>query len=106
MLYSFSMQAQNVLLTHFSQRYPRVPPLNDPEHRTGVAFDMMSVRLRDLWKIPYLIPGVRALFPEDSEEAKNEDAVSVGASDPSLISSDAQPSQSENTSRRKKLKTH
>ncbi|RKP06137.1 beta-lactamase-like protein [Thamnocephalis sphaerospora] len=97
------MGARSVLLTHFSQRYPRVPPLNDSAQRTGVAFDMMSVRIRDLWKVPLLLPGVRALFPEDDEEAVA--AASEGAaSDNEALLPQGQRKQ-KGSSDRKKSKT-
>ncbi|RKP27855.1 beta-lactamase-like protein, partial [Syncephalis pseudoplumigaleata] len=57
------MNAYAILLTHFSQRYPRVPPLNYIPPRTGFAFDMMRVAIGELWKMPTMLPAIRTLFP-------------------------------------------
>ncbi|KAJ3262626.1 Zinc phosphodiesterase ELAC protein 2 [Boothiomyces macroporosus] len=50
------MKAKHVLLTHFSQRYPKFPesltiPKDGPLF--GVAFDLMHVSMRDFWKLPF-----------------------------------------------------
>ena len=39
------MKAKNVILTHFSQRYPKMPSLNNVklDQNTVVAFDHMKV---------------------------------------------------------------
>jgi ribonuclease Z len=71
------MNAYSLLLTHFSQRYPRVPPLNYVPPRTGFAFDMMRVAIGDLWKMPAMLPAIRTLFPEGDQslmEVDDEDS--------------------------------
>ncbi|KAI9599548.1 beta-lactamase-like protein [Syncephalis fuscata] len=67
------MNAYSILLTHFSQRYPRIPPLNYIPPRTGFAFDMMRVAIRDLWKMPVMLPAVRALFPDNDKSLAEEE---------------------------------
>lgn len=38
------MDAKFILLTHFSQRYPKIPFFNEEfSHRVGLAFDNMRV---------------------------------------------------------------
>ncbi|GAA6009767.1 hypothetical protein JCM10207_004185 [Rhodosporidiobolus poonsookiae] len=53
------MEARHLLLTHFSARYPKLPPLSSftpadtSAHRPVIAtaFDLMTVRLSDFWKV-------------------------------------------------------
>lgn len=50
-----SMGAKWILLTHFSQRYPKIPVLDTmAENKVGVAFDLMHVR--------YTFPLLSCLF--------------------------------------------
>uniref|UniRef100_A0A8C4QNP6 Zinc phosphodiesterase ELAC protein 2 n=1 Tax=Eptatretus burgeri TaxID=7764 RepID=A0A8C4QNP6_EPTBU len=60
-----NMAAGFTLLTHFSQRYARVP-LFGPEFgkNIGIAFDHMHVGLNDLPALPRLIPPLKILFAE------------------------------------------
>eukprot|EP00842_Homolaphlyctis_polyrhiza_P002445 jgi/Hompol1/3200/HPOL_003161-RA len=79
-----NMQAKNVLLTHFSQRYPKLPNVdagqfvtdNHGEHDlggqsrppvVGVAFDLMSVTMNGFWKLPVMVPALQTLFPKEQE---------------------------------------
>ena len=51
-----SMGAHRTVLTHFSQRYPHVPPIPAScRHNTVIAFDMMTVNLADLDKVPLMV---------------------------------------------------
>lgn len=60
------MNAKFVILTHFSQRYPKIPSdkveLTHHGNNTGVAFDCMSVRLDDLNKLSKQLPYIRDIF--------------------------------------------
>ena len=60
------MKAKFVILTHFSQRYPKIPidkvELTHHGNNTAVAFDCMSVRLGDLNKLPRQLPYIRDIF--------------------------------------------
>jgi ribonuclease Z len=70
------MRAWRTVLTHFSQRYPKVPVF-DESHRscTCVAFDLMRIRMKDLATLPCILPTVRLLFQEEEkEDSKDEDA--------------------------------
>ncbi|KAG0614312.1 hypothetical protein M758_6G167300 [Ceratodon purpureus] len=54
------------ILTHFSQRYPKIPVFDDSyTDRTCIAFDMMSVNLADLPLLPSLLPALKLLFKDD-----------------------------------------
>jgi ribonuclease Z len=65
------MGAWRTVLTHFSQRYPRVPVLDAAAvsalkaARAAVAFDFMRVNFADLHSLPLTVPAVREAFPKD-----------------------------------------
>jgi ribonuclease Z len=60
------MNAKNLLLTHFSQRFPKVPKMQSEEGmeqmNIGLAFDLMRVDLHDFRKLPHYAPLYSALF--------------------------------------------
>lgn len=62
------MEAKFTLLTHFSQRYPKVSLalLQEKERCSNVAlaFDLMSVRLSDLQTLPSFLPAILDIFTE------------------------------------------
>lgn len=70
--------AYRTLLTHFSQRYPKVPVIDDNfvDH-VGIAFDLMSVRLQDLPRLPALVPAFKVLFDEAEAEEGGDAAEPV-----------------------------
>ena len=54
------------LLTHFSQRYPKVPVFDDSySARTAIAFDLMTVKLTHLQLLPHLIAPLKVLFKDE-----------------------------------------
>ncbi|XP_060178294.1 tRNAse Z TRZ4, mitochondrial-like [Lycium barbarum] len=58
-----SADAYRVILTHFSQRYPNVPALDEVSmQRTCIEFDLMSVNLADLPVLPKVLPYLKLLF--------------------------------------------
>ncbi|TYJ48535.1 hypothetical protein E1A91_A01G069400v1 [Gossypium mustelinum] len=58
-----SAAAYRVILTHFSQRYPKVPVLDEISmHKTCIAFDLMTINLADLHVLPKVIPYLKLLF--------------------------------------------
>ncbi|XP_022237059.1 zinc phosphodiesterase ELAC protein 2-like isoform X2 [Limulus polyphemus] len=70
-----NMRADFTLLTHFSQRYAKVPLFNDNFHNTvGCAFDNMKVRPCDLPILPLLLPSLKCLFHEHYEEMQEKTA--------------------------------
>lgn len=63
------MGASRILLTHFSQRYPKIP--NYSAHfsaRTCLAFDLMVVRFTQLAWLPALTPAFSWIFSEEELE--------------------------------------
>lgn len=71
-------KAYRTLLTHFSQRYPKVPVIDENfVNHVGIAFDLMTVRLSDLPRLPLLVPAFKELFEEEEEEGAGEDAEPV-----------------------------
>lgn len=67
------MNAKFCLLTHFSQRYPRIPP-NDMELPFPVifAFDFMNISPTTIEIAAKLTHPIRMLYPEDDEEVKKQ----------------------------------
>ncbi|XP_021652986.2 tRNAse Z TRZ4, mitochondrial isoform X2 [Hevea brasiliensis] len=61
-----SASAYCVILTHFSQRYPKIPALDEINMRkTCIAFDLMSVNIADLPVLPNILPYLKLLFKKD-----------------------------------------
>jgi ribonuclease Z len=75
------MKAKAVVLTHFSQRYPKIPPVctsnNQLEHSGPslpivFAFDFMKVAPSNITLASELVPALRLLYPEEAEDADEE----------------------------------
>lgn len=67
------MGARYTLLTHFSQRYAKLPRMEyDPKKRVGIAFDNMVVTVPELAQINLLYPTLKLLFSEDCEEMEQK----------------------------------
>ncbi|KAF6821077.1 tRNA processing endoribonuclease [Colletotrichum sojae] len=73
------MGARRVLLTHFSQRYARIPLVESRRTRTGadqvvlLALDQMRVKLGEFRHAQAFLPAIRRFFETDSEKTKEED---------------------------------
>ena len=81
------MQAYRTVLTHFSQRYPKVVEIAKEKQDVGdgngdadtdfcgdptVAFDFMCIPMHELEWLPVMLPAIQALFPGEGEtEAKD-----------------------------------
>lgn len=68
------------ILTHFSQRYPKVPSFNEDDgiasergQNAMIAFDLMRVDFKDLTRLPLLLPRIRELFSENDDEEDDEE---------------------------------
>ncbi|KAG0643688.1 hypothetical protein HOY80DRAFT_1020082 [Tuber brumale] len=64
------MGAKNIILTHFSQRYPKLPILSAVEENVPevlIAFDLCRVRLGDVKRFGAFIPALE-LYEEADEE--------------------------------------
>lgn len=63
------MNAKYTILTHFSQRYAKVPLFTENFHAlVGCAFDNMKVHPNKLYILPLLIPVLNSLFAEMVED--------------------------------------
>jgi ribonuclease Z len=66
------MNAENVLLTHFSARYPKMPPSGIPTVSThdetssepvlALAFDHANIAIGDMWKMNLYLPAIEQSF--------------------------------------------
>ncbi|EGO29330.1 hypothetical protein SERLADRAFT_412876 [Serpula lacrymans var. lacrymans S7.9] len=88
-----SMNAQKILLTHFSARYPKLPPpaiLSPPTSATSasiakepilaLAFDHASIKIGDMWKMNTYMGAIEQCFidtTEDGDEEENTDALGM-----------------------------
>lgn len=64
------MAAKFILLTHFSQRYSRIPYFGNEsaeEHNVGVAFDHMTVTPNQFHRLPNFIPVLQLMFADHHE---------------------------------------
>lgn len=89
---SEQMNAKFTLLTHFSSRYPRIPAvlMDDRVHeRVGIAFDCMSVRLKDLDKLHSYLPYMKMIFAQIEDGAMNIASTSKGWDNEELAVSSA-----------------
>ncbi|XP_047144375.1 ribonuclease Z, mitochondrial isoform X1 [Hydra vulgaris] len=64
------MKAKNLLLTHFSQRYPKIPNLNDIKSSIPfvLAFDHMEVSMDMIDEFESILPQLNFLFSTDTQE--------------------------------------
>ncbi|KAJ6845469.1 uncharacterized protein M6B38_287100 [Iris pallida] len=61
-----SAGAYRIILTHFSQRYPKIPVFDETHmHNTCIAFDLMSVNAADLPVLPKVLPHLKVLFRKE-----------------------------------------
>ena len=72
------MDAKACILTHFSQRYPRIAPLREEDSLVAFpvafAFDFMKVTPSTIGIAAKLTPSLRLLYPEDADgEAAEEE---------------------------------
>ncbi|KAK1831688.1 hypothetical protein QBC39DRAFT_350649 [Podospora conica] len=56
------MEAKRILLTHFSQRYPKLPVFEDTNQTVLYAFDLMRVKLHDFRKAALFLPALQKLL--------------------------------------------
>ncbi|XP_044497252.1 tRNAse Z TRZ4, mitochondrial-like isoform X2 [Mangifera indica] len=58
--------AYRTVLTHLSQRYPKIPVVDDVGmHKTCISFDLMSINLADLPVLPKLLPYFKLLSKDE-----------------------------------------
>ncbi|KAI6671887.1 hypothetical protein NL676_006772 [Syzygium grande] len=70
-----------IVLTHFSQRYPKIPVFDEAYmHKTCIAFDLMSINIADLPVLPRVLPYLKMLFRNEmivDESDDTRDSVSL-----------------------------
>ncbi|KAJ4957592.1 hypothetical protein NE237_024703 [Protea cynaroides] len=71
-----SAGAYRIILTHFSQRYPKIPIFDESHmHKTCIAFDMMSINIADLPLLPKVLPYIKLLFKNEMMFGESDEAV-------------------------------
>ncbi|KAG5519835.1 hypothetical protein PMAC_000110 [Pneumocystis sp. 'macacae'] len=69
------MNAEFTLLTHFSQRYPKIPSFiinnSNDKNKLGIAFDGMEVKFSDFWKLPYYLNALKVLYADEFNEKED-----------------------------------
>ncbi|XP_076274808.1 ribonuclease Z isoform X1 [Rhynchophorus ferrugineus] len=67
------MGAKYIILTHFSQRYAKLPRFNENfAENVGIAFDNMLVKVDELPLVPLLYPALKIMFAEHYEEMEQK----------------------------------
>jgi ribonuclease Z len=74
------MAAKYILLTHFSQKWSRVPEfvLEWEKHKdevdkygnVGIAFDHMAVKVGEMWKLPLMFSAFEELYADERERPR------------------------------------
>ncbi|KAE8674119.1 lissencephaly-1-like protein [Hibiscus syriacus] len=71
-----SAGAYRIILTHFSQRYPKIPVFDQTHmHKTCIAFDMMSINITDLPVLPRVLPYLKLLFRNEMAVDESHDII-------------------------------
>ncbi|CAM0880548.1 unnamed protein product [Alopecurus aequalis] len=71
-----SAGAYRIILTHFSQRYPKIPVFDEDDmDKTSIAFDLMSVNLADLPVLPNVLPYLKLLFKDEMVVEEYDEAL-------------------------------
>jgi ribonuclease Z len=79
------MRAQNVLLTHFSSRYPTMPRYfafpregsTGHEPTVALAMDHACIRLGDFWKMATYLPAIEQSFKDIADEGDEEEEAAL-----------------------------
>jgi ribonuclease Z len=73
------MKAKTVLLSHFSQRYPKIPPLPTNSINMNVipAFDFTKVTHDNMAAASRFIPILRLMYPDEQTQEDDDDDIAV-----------------------------
>ncbi|XP_031484101.1 tRNase Z TRZ3, mitochondrial-like [Nymphaea colorata] len=66
-----------VILTHFSQRYPKIPVVDETHMNTCIGFDMMSVNVADLPVLPKVMPFLKLLFRNEMVADETDESLTA-----------------------------
>lgn len=70
-----------IILTHFSQRYPKIPVFDETHmHKTCIGFDMMSINIADFPELPKILPYLKLLFRNEMIIDESDEVVDAAAS--------------------------
>uniref|UniRef100_A0A6B2EER2 Zinc phosphodiesterase ELAC protein 2 n=1 Tax=Phlebotomus kandelakii TaxID=1109342 RepID=A0A6B2EER2_9DIPT len=67
-----AMNAQYTILTHFSQRYAKLPRIETLEENVGIAFDNMEVTVEDMKHLAVMHEPLKLMFAEHCEEMEQK----------------------------------
>ena len=68
-----SMKAKYTLLTHFSQRYAKIPNWRQIDNskfsntQIVTAFDHMRIHLSEFWKVKHYLPAIEILHSHNED---------------------------------------
>ena len=82
------MNAEHILLTHFSARYPKMPPsglaapaqirdgneIKAKEPIVALAFDNANLSIGNMWKVNYYLPAIESCMRDTAEEEDEEES--------------------------------
>lgn len=71
------MNAKYTLLTHFSQRYPKIPALSADQTNVCYSFDMMTVKMKQLPLLPKFTEAIQLIFKDAEEEEKDVEEITL-----------------------------
>ncbi len=101
------MNAKTTILTHFSQRYPKIPLMQNKENndddyddndettedskgtRVIHAFDFMRITPSNMHAASKLTPALQMLYPEESDDAASDENVRAALQVPGLFAQSA-----------------
>ncbi|TFK47540.1 hypothetical protein OE88DRAFT_1665716 [Heliocybe sulcata] len=72
------MNAENILLTHFSARYPELSTsltVETTRPTIGVACDHARIRIGDMWKLNAYLPAIQGSLEEVEEEVDDDPVI-------------------------------
>ena len=76
------MGAWRVVLTHFSQRYPKLSDVRNANDRALIAFDQMTLPFPLLADLPRLTPALLCLFSHELRNQEGDEGADGGAPSP------------------------
>ncbi|KAG8949139.1 hypothetical protein FRC00_008236 [Tulasnella sp. 408] len=109
------MNAKNILLTHFSQRYPKMPelqapaladesltsPSEEPLAPVAIAFDCATLRLGSLWKMEKYMGAMAQTFEKEPGDDTSDGAAPLDDAEAPATSSS--PSKGKKNKKEKRL---
>lgn len=66
------MEAKYTILTHFSQRYAKIPRMENVDNNVGIAFDNMELTMNDLPLLHMFIEPLKLMFNEHCQDMEQK----------------------------------